>query len=198
MKKISLFLIFCGLVLPSYASFAQDKSTTVNDGATTPTPETPKKPTTVNDGATTPTPETPKKPTTVNDGATTPTPEIPKKPPAPRVSEKLIGTWETTDEKSGQVLIFNFRKDNEMSYTVISGKDESLTRSARYELENNGRIRLIIGGRITQTLYKVSGNLLEIQLIGQTPNKPYPTKFESTKSRKFIKKEEKASKDEQN
>ena len=198
MKKISLFLIFCGLVLPSYASFAQDKSPTVNDGATTPTPETPKKSPTVNDGATTPTPETPKKPPTVNDGATTPTPETPKKSPDSRLVDKLIGTWETTDEKSGQVLIFNFRKDNEMSYTVISGKDESLTRSARYELENNGRIRLILGGRITQTLYKVSGNVLEIQLIGQPPNKAYPNRFDSTKSRKFIKKEEKALKEEQN
>ena len=179
-KNISLCIMFFGLICPCYPSLADiNPKKTDTDSPNPSSVQPPKK--TDTDSPNPSSVQPPKK--TDNDS--------PNPSSVQKLRDKFIGSWETTDEKSGQVLRFTFKQDGKLEYVTEESDGSTISRKADYEFDpkRDYAIKLTTSGRVTQTLYQFSpdGNELQIQLIGQRPNRPYPPKFDPTKSRKFTK-----------
>ncbi len=220
-KRLSLFILFFGLSSPIFGILAQSNSLVTpqqqlppsTNPSSSPTPPQelpasadpsssppppPQLPASTNPSSS-PTPPQQLPASTNPSSSPTPSQQLPTTTPSSDITkkspnlEKFLGTWQTKDEKSGQ-LTFIFKSDGKMEYVIKSTDDTSVSevrRQGQYEFDDKrgDGIKLITSNRTTETLYKFSsdGKELQIQLIGQRPNMPYPLRFDPEKSRKFIK-----------
>jgi hypothetical protein len=120
----------------------------------------------------------------------------PTKNPDSSVLEKsLLGSWETKDEQSGEILIFVFEPKGQMKYRISSSDGFSREAPAKYALQGrsaNGKQKIVLDfprSKSIKTLYALSddGKELRIQMIDQFPGRDFPVLFKPDLCRKFTK-----------